>query len=325
MNKVKVALILALLIVPIIGFLKLNAIITFLDVDEKQFLELFKLIIPLNFSIVILIINTIISGHKDKIEIRNGMVIKYNKEISNYNSAILSLKKNYHLTLVGFMHFHYIFEHFKNVALLDQLPSGWNEIAKSKGDVSNDPDFREKVRDISNEMFRFHKSNGVCDNIFEYISSSKLKNVKIKLLDENKEIFMTNFASDVIVNGRAKSIIHLASEIASAGSDSYWSLESYNDKIDQFRHDFVINNEKTNVSLSSAIYDMFFMYEVFIFELFIYENAILILSDEFTKYVNNLEVLYPELDRAIKIVELETPVELADKYDLKIVSDRYAL
>ncbi|RQM69833.1 hypothetical protein [Aeromonas enteropelogenes] len=314
--SIKIVAILFVSLIPVGLFLFATPLELSWGYKKDLFIEMSKLLSPLMFSIVILIINTMIEDSKIKSSERKETIAKYNKVINQYNECVLLQSRVYENKYLEYSCVREVIYHFANLYYPDKILSLWKSLSIEYGDVSNSADFRQALRNLCVEIISTSRDEGTHKDFIEYISSTKLYPFEVRVIDSEMELFFNTSLHKLINERHRKDIVSVAGKFISNGGDSFRYLKKFNCSVSELK------KIPTSDSLYGVICDLFFLYEVLIFELYIFENALKITQSEFLPYIRELSVQYKNLDELIELLPFNTPRDLEDDFRLKIIPAR---
>ena len=316
---IKIMVILLVSLVPLCVFVFSTSLELFFGYEDKLFVELSKLLSPLMFSIVILIINTMIDDAKIKLAERNEIIRKYNNKIKSYNVCILLQSRVYENKYVEYSCVREVIKHFETLYYPQKILSLWHSLSITHGNVSNLDEFRTQLHEICVEIIAARKNEITHAHFIKYISSAKLYPFETICPDSEMELFFNTTLNGIIKERHRKDIVSLAGKFMSNGGDSFRILKKLNRSISE------LQESQTSESLYGVICDLFFMYETLIFELYIFENALKITQSEFLSYSKKLSEQYKGLDESIELLPINTPADLDADFRLEIIPKRLSI
>lgn len=287
------------------------------SIKKEDSVEIAKAILPLIFSIIILLINSILTEIKDKIEIRKNKLIKYNKRIKIYNMLFLNSKKMYHTKMRYLRQAIHIETFFFEIPELKTIYSKWKKSLKDNLDGSNKDEIRKELREvllsIINILFQSHKNL----NFIELLGNSKIYLSNINLINDEQEVFMSQFASDKLNDSKEKTIVHFLSEILSNDGNAYHTLEKYNNAVDELKN--ILSIEATQKIYYDKTYgvviELLNLIENLILDLTTIEYGLNIFSKKYQEIYEIKKKEFPEIDTAFFISEINIPSDVINYFD----------
>ncbi|MFO4692423.1 hypothetical protein V5H16_17100 [Vibrio cholerae] len=312
----KVFLIVFFLFVPFVVYINSDCLSLYLDKSSEAIEELVKVIIPLFFSISILIINTILSDWKDAIEHKKIMISKYNSEISNYNVFVLCMQKMLNERINYYTYLEKVFT-WSN---LEDLHDIWCKISQVKSDVRNDNTFMACVDEVSHKISMSYIETGEFKNFLEAMAHLRLPYKDTNFIDCKLEAFICNFATKYIEKRHSRTIVHFAAHLSTSQALNAF-IDEFNKSVDVFSGKYKSNSDM-KVALSSVILNMFNLYEMVIFESFVHKNAMSLMFNAFSQYINGLDCEKEILDIYIATYDSAYPISLEDKYNWEVIKTK---
>ena len=297
------------------------------SVSESHYFEIVKAILPLIFSIIVLLINSILTDRKDNREIRRNELIKNNKKVEKYNLLFLNSKKMYHSRIRYLRQSAGVVEHFFQIPELQKAYSDWIESLKINVDGSNNDLIRNELREKLLTLV-----NRCCEttqnlNYFELLSNSKLYLLNSRTIDEDQEIFISQFANDDISDFLDKNIVLASAEILSYGGSSDHAIEQYNDSVDQLKT--ILSGETTSKVFYDKTYgvciNLLFLVECLITDLNILERGLRIFSEQYQGIYQSQKREFPEIDTAFSISKFDIPADVEKYFHDAAVLRKYGL
>lgn len=317
--SIKILAVLFISLIPVVLFLFSAHLERSLGYKEDLFIEISKLLSPLMFSIVILIVNTMIEDSKIKSSERKEAIAKYNKVINQYNECVLLQSRVYENKYLEYSCVREVIYHFTNLYYPNKIFSLWKSLSTEYGDVSNSTDFRQELRNLCVLIISTSRDEETHKNLIEYISSTKIYPFEARVIDSEMELFFNTSLHKLINERHRKDIVGVAGKFISNGGDSFRYLKKFNCSVSELKEN------QTSDSLYGVICDLFFLYEALIFELYIFENALKITQSEFLSHIRELSVQYKNLDDFIELLPFNTPSDLEDDFRLKIIPARLSV
>lgn len=283
-----------------------------LKINKTNYFEYLKSILPLVYSIIVLIINSMLSDNKDLRDIRKNELEKINKNVEKHNAICLNTKSMCNAKFRYLAQAVSIAEFFFSIPKLNSTYKKWLHKLQCNADGSNDVLIRGELRNILLNTVKTCCETGTNLNYFEYIANSKIHLLDSRQLSEPQEIFLTQFANDHITNTLDMNIIFAASEILSFGGASKFALEKYNVNIEIFKT--ALDKKISYKNFYDMSYDsclnLLFLIECLCTDLSMLTKGLTLFSEKYHLEYSSLKESFPELDSALPQFKIDIPEEL---------------
>ena len=312
---------------PILLVLTSDQLSELIKVEDKNYFEFIKAILPLVFSIIVLLINSILTDKKDQEEKRKVELTKVNGKVKSYNLIFLHAQKMYHAKMRNLRQTIAVTEFFFQVPILQPYYQKWFNHVQYNLDGSNHDDLRVDMRKSMLDLVNHCCQTEEYLNYFEYLSNAEQYSLESRFLNEDQEIFISQFSNDKIHDHIEKNMVLAASEILSHGGSSKYAIEQYNYNISEFKK--VLSGPTTSKifydKAYGAVINLLFLSECLITDLSIIELSLKVFSRKYNEFYQLNKIEFPEIDSAFSIGKFEIPQDVNKYFVSEAALRKYGL
>ncbi|MCQ8860083.1 hypothetical protein [Plesiomonas shigelloides] len=276
---------------------------------------------PLLFSVIVLIINSMVDKEKEKVELRKAIVNKINTEIDNFNLSIITISKICNLKHLDYQRVKADIETIYTNPYIYNIYTVWDSLSKKEMDPTNSKEFNEILSFSCSQIYTAHKKSNSFEDLIHCLFSLN-KNIQHELtLPVDLESFLTTFVSSNVVLSNERSIMMTTFHMMSSMSYSHMNLIELN-RMTELLRDNYSNKENFTHSLKRVISLIFFIYEQTIFEMYMYTSTITSITSDFNDYIEIQKKRYQELKEHITLTDIDISSELSHDFKREIINAR---
>jgi len=305
--------------IPLILLFGKELIKSFFNINNEKYFDLILVTIPFVFSSVIVIINFLLLFIKNQNNKLKNIIYENNEIINSYNKIVTKAEINYNNFMNTVFSMILILDRLKIKPLFNSMIICWENNIKNVFDLSNEENFRSFIRNSITELIKIYRTDNSYDIELEYISGLKTNLHKYENISLEERIFIFKLRKMIKFTKEEKKIIHSYLDMYSNGDIYNLACKEYIDAIINYRECFEneirnkeINNKKLFTLLYCLINSTFSFCEKIIYEVYLIDNFINIITNNVNKYYNTNKI-NKALNELIKFEEIRTP-EFLNKY-----------
>jgi hypothetical protein len=306
--------------IPLVLLAKSDIMAKLFRMDNSQFFNLVLCVIPVVFSLVLVIFNYMLDFIKKQKEIKSSEKKEYDKIIERYNVVMLKTITN-HSMLINELD-----KIFKGISFLKTNPifleiiNIWEKETAYIIDLSNDSNFRTMLREKLSVFVTMYKKTSVFDHHLEYLNNLETIFSKYDIFTIEDRVFIFNLRNLVEFTDEEKAIIIIYTDFFNSGEVFNRLCReltlAINDLHKPFESEIKIK-EIDDKKLFDLLYHLFirlFRYcEILLREIFFMELFKDMLRKKFGNFYNEQKRKHKKLDNFINPESLYQD-ELINKY-----------
>lgn len=298
-----------------------NCLYKIFGVEKDRAIELFLSILPIIFSLLVVIINLWNDYRKEQKEQKIIEIEKANNKIKYYNSIMLKIIINYNNIMNEMDLVLKKLTFLKTNHILNEIITFWEENTKNIIDLSNDTSFRDIVREKTKNFSILYKNNNYFDHYLKYINNWEPVFSKYNTLSIDDLEFLFNLRNYISFSNKEKDIISIYSDLFNNGNyliRTYTELEmdikTMNECFEKEIRTKIINEDRLDELLYCILLKILHFCEILIREIYFTEHFINVMVKKFNEYYERMKKTYKKyLNENIK-PQIISHIEVTKNY-----------
>jgi hypothetical protein len=302
-------------------------------IDKARTMELFLAILPIIFSSLVVIINFWNDYRKEQKSQTKLEIEKINNTIKYFNSVMLKITTNYHVLM---NELNLVFEKIaflKTNQFFSEIITLWEKNTRNIIDLSNNTDFREKIRGITKIISTVYKNTNNLDNYLKYLNNWEPIFSKYHTISIDDREFLFCLRNYISFSKEEKNIINIYSDLLNNGNyfirtcaELEIAIKTMNECFEKEIRIKIVNNDKLDELLYYILLKIFHFCEMLIREIYFIERFINITSNKFNKYYKKKKNIYKKLlNKNIKPQIISRIIIINNYIDEKLLYDYYKI
>lgn len=302
--------ILIISMIPIIMYFFSKEISEVFSKNELQIIDLIKVILPLIFSVIVLLINSLLN-HKKEIKSNNELKKDtYNNEIKINNLLFLNTTKSFNYRVMYLRSLILVIERFREIEGFIKLEEYWQTKMKDNINVSNSIEFRNKLR---NFVLEIKQNTNKFQNMNEFLQYSKIEHKNSFLISYEEELFLFQFIKSLNFTNTEKNKLSISSQVLADDYTNKTAISKFNNEIFTIKKSFESidkNKDKYINNLYGVIIQLFFAIECLNRDIVPILNFLETFQREFKNYIDEKKKKFDNLDITMEVTQLTIPKDI---------------
>jgi hypothetical protein len=310
--------------IPLVLFTKYDIIIKLLQIDSTQFFNLILTILPIVFSLILVIFNYMLDYIKKQKAIEITEKNEINRIIYQYNIIMLKTSTNHILLINELDKILKVIHFLKNNPIFLVIINVWEKETMNIIDLSNDSNFRTIIREKLNDLIVEYRTNSIFDHHLEYLSNLDPIFSKYNVFTIDDRVFIYNLRNYMDFTKKEKNIINIYSDLFNNGGIFNRTCDelilAINDLHECFENE-IRNRKIDDRRFHSLLYHLFtklFHYcEVLLREIYFMELFENIFSNKFNNFIDGKSKKNKNFNEYIKFEVL-----YSDEFIVKYINEK---
>jgi hypothetical protein len=318
--------------IPLILFIKSDIIIKLLQIDDSQFFNLILTILPIVFSLILVVFNYMLDYIKKQKEIEVTEKDKINRIIYQYNVIMLKTSTNHILLINELDKILKVIHYLKDNPIFLEIMNIWERETGNTIDLSSDNSFRAIIREKLNDLIIVYRTSFIFDHHLEYLSNLESIFSKYNIFTTKDRVFIYNLRNYMEFSKEEKNIINIYSGLFNNGGIfnriCNELILAINDLHESFENEIrtrKIDDKKLHGLLYHLFTKLFHYSEILLREIYFMELFENVFFKKFNSFHNEKSKKYKNINEYIKF-EILYSNKFIDKYiNEKIMYEYYKI